>query len=584
MPRRGDAPPPRAPQSEPFETTGAFALPVEPAAGPAGAFPPAPDPAGGQAGPFETTGAFVRPSEWGPPSDNGLDTPGERTAVFGQNQAPGAPGAERVLGPDAVPGGPGHPGPLGGPPPEGRGLFEPRNSGPSDRPGAPKDPFDGPGAAFFDEPGGNDTARFDGPGGNDTARFDGPGAAFFDEPGQNTARFDGPPDRRPGFDGAQDRGPGFDGPGFDGPQDRGPGFDGPGFDGPADRTARFDVPPPPVSAGPPEPGDIKVAGEPTAVQAPAWANADTSFLRADWSDSEPPPAFTGQEEPKGRRGRRKSRDDVLAAPAGAGKGKVALLSVAAVAVVLGGTVAGVKFMSSAGETGKCVNTTCAAVQAPSNQPGPAASDPPVEETEPEEEPTEEPSGKDSAQAETPTPTASYNVRTPRHTETPTPTPTKTKEKASAKPTKEREEAPPAEETPSQTPSEEPSTLDDADTGRAPTIDPIPTNTGSSDVGTGASASLNIRQTIRQSLGTYKADLELSNTSGQTLQGPTVSVSVEGKVMSVSGAGWTQDGDLLILDLPQSLAVGDSVTVSFTATGRGAKAGNCGMVSGECAIN
>ncbi|TDC04692.1 hypothetical protein E1267_22185, partial [Nonomuraea longispora] len=65
MPRRTDTPPPRAPQSEPFETTGAFALPADAASG----FSPANDPRspfqppqgqwGEEAGPMETTGAFA---------------------------------------------------------------------------------------------------------------------------------------------------------------------------------------------------------------------------------------------------------------------------------------------------------------------------------------------------------------------------------------------------------------------------------------------------------------------------------------------------------------------------------------------
>ncbi|TLF80318.1 hypothetical protein FE391_08160, partial [Nonomuraea sp. KC401] len=106
MPRRTDAPPPRAPQSEPFETTGAFALPADAASG----FSPANDPRspfqppqgqwGEEAGPMETTGAFARPPEWGPPADrsfNGPDAgPADQTAVFGAPggmPAPGTPGA-----------------------------------------------------------------------------------------------------------------------------------------------------------------------------------------------------------------------------------------------------------------------------------------------------------------------------------------------------------------------------------------------------------------------------------------------------------------------------------------------------------
>ncbi|MEV4114204.1 hypothetical protein [Nonomuraea sp. NPDC049695] len=539
MPRRTDGPPQRGPQPEPFETTGAFALPndlaggVSPANDPARAFPP--PSSGEEAGPFETTGAFVRPSEWGPPADHP------------------APRAER---------------------------------GPFDPPG----PFDGPmeRTSFFDGPDAQDpserTAFFDGPhapGPSErTAFFDGPHAPG---PSERTAFFDGPnapgPEERTAF---------FGGPDAPGPDERtaflnGPDVQGDAFAGPhGDRTGRFDVP---MSAGPPEPGDVKVAGEPTAVQAPAWANAETGFLGPDWSQDG---GLDEPDEPKGRRGRRGGGrggggDDVLAAPSsGGGKGRVALLSVAAVAVVLGGTVAGVKFMSSSSDPGKCAGTTCAAVQATSNQPGPEVAQPSEEQTEPSEEPTEEPSEKDTKPSATPSPTASYSARTPRRTSSATPTPTKTKVKTSKEPT-EDPTPPPAEESVSESPTEEPSTLDDSDTGGAPTsgATPLPTNTGTFGSGAG---SMNVRQVIKQGPLGYKADMTLSNTSRQTIENPTVSVPVEGKVMSVSGAQWTQDGDLLILDLSASLATGDSVAVSFTATGKGAKAANCGLVSGACAVS
>ncbi|MEV1178016.1 hypothetical protein [Nonomuraea sp. NPDC049784] len=530
MPRRTDGPPSRGPQPEPFETTGAFALPNDPAGG----FPPANDPSrafplarpGEEAGPFETTGAFTRPSEWGPVADRSFDGPDPADRPFA-----GPADQTSVLGgPDRMPGRGPMPG-SGAPDPGPSGIF---GGAPNDRPGpsAGRGPFDVPGP--------------------------------FDGPMERTAFFDGPdaqgPFERTAF--------------FDGPNGPGGAFGGP----PGDRTGGFDVP---LSPGPPEPGDVKVAGEPTAVQAPAWANAETGFLGSDWpSDS----GFDEPEEPKGRRGRRKpgrGGDDVLAAPpSGGGKGRVALLSVAAVAVVLGGTVAGVKFMSSSSGTGKCADTTCAAVQATGNQPGPEVSQPSEEQTQPEEEPTEEPTEKDTPST-APSPTASYSARTPRRTSSATPTPTKTKVKTSSKPTEDP--TPPAEESVSESPTEEPSTLDDSITDGTSSggATPVPTATGTFGSGTGA---INVQQTIKQQVLTYQATMKLSNTSRQTLQNPTVSVPVEGKVINVAGAQWTQDGDLLILDLSASLASGDSVAVSFTATGKGEKAANCGLVSGECAVS
>ncbi|AQZ69158.1 Translation initiation factor 2 [[Actinomadura] parvosata subsp. kistnae] len=545
MPRRTDAPPPRGPQPEPFETTGAFALPSDlagglpPANDPAGAFPPPRGPKEDEAGPFETTGAFARPPEWDQQGGRG-DFSGPSTGDFPAN------------GPDgtAVFGAPGAPGP-----------------------GAP-------GSNPFDRPGPLDAAA--------------ERTSFFDVPAERTAFFDGPPDRM----GAP--APGQPDPGR--PGDGRPPFGRPGEGtgpfGAADPegTARFDAPSGPtgVYSGPPEPGDIKVAGEPTAALTPAWASAETGFLDSGWSNDPGPQ----DDEPRGRRGRRKQGrgaggggggDDVLAAPSGPGKGRVALLSVAAVAVVLGGTVAGVKFMSSSGEPGKCEGATCAAVQVTSSAPGPAVSEPAEEDSEAptDEEPAEE-AAEDSEPAETPTPTASSNVRTPqRVTTTPTPSPSKSKTKKPAEPKDEETEDPPVEESVSETPSDEVSTLDDTHTdtgaGTPGGSTPAPTFTGSVGSTGGNAGSVNVKQTIKQRLATYSADLTLSNTSPQTLENPTVSVPVDGRVTDVDGAEWTQDGDLLILDLTVPLAAGESVEVTFTATGRGSEAQNCGLVAGECVV-
>ncbi|MEV0615545.1 hypothetical protein AB0I81_19670 [Nonomuraea sp. NPDC050404] len=584
MPRRTDPPPPRGPEPEPFETTGAFALPGDlakgfpPANDPAGAFPPPRGPREDQAGPFETTGAFARPAEWdqnfqggdfaGPPSgpqhfgqpgpfERPADRPGplddavERTSFFDRQDDDPAGRTAFFDGPDD------RPGPFNGP--DNRpGAF----SGPDNRPG----PFNGP---------------------DDRSGPTGP----FRGPDDRSGPFDGPAERTAFFDGVDDRPGPFDGPGdrhnpFDGPGDRHNPFDDP------ERTARFDSPSGPVYGGPPpEPGDIKVAGEPTTAMAPAWANADTGFLGSGWSEDSGPEQ---PQEPRGRRGRRKSGrgggggDDVLAAPSGAGKGRVALLSVAAVAVVLGGTVAGVNFMSGSDPATKCQGTTCAAVQGTTSQPAPAASDPALEEEETEpaaedEEPTAKEPREESDPPRTPTPTITSNVRAPVRTAAPTPTKTKSKK---TKEPKEVEE-PPADQTASEAPpTEDAPSLSPTEAEIAPpagtTLEPDEGSFGSSEGVSGSS--INVRQKIQQNLTTYSADLTLSNASAATLSEPTVSVPVDGKVVDVDGAEWTQDGDLLILDVSASLAKGASIKVSFTATGRGSQAQNCGMVAGECAIS
>ncbi|PZG13083.1 hypothetical protein [Nonomuraea aridisoli] len=481
MPRRTDAPPP-APQSEPYETTGAFALPGDPAAfpaaGSAGGFPPgAPE----EAGPYETTGAFARPPEWDAPPNQ----------------------------------------------PSGR-------------------PFDGP-----------DTGD------------------FFPVSADQTAVFGGGPDGRDAFDG--DRTARFDAP-YGGPPEAG------------DRTAGFDAP----YGGPPEPGDVKVAGSPTAMPAPAWANAETGFLDSgSLGDS--------GDEPKGRRGRRKrGGDDVLAAPEGAGKGKMALLSVAAVAVVLGGTVAGVSFISSPGDPAACEGTSCTAVQESAGQPAPEVADPVEEESEtvPDEDPVEE----ESTAPDTPTPTADSNVGTPRRTASAAPEPTRTKAKS---PSSATQDEPPADtpveavEEASETPQQEVSVLDDAVTDTLPRKEdaPTPADTGTPNVPApqqplqqpgqpqqlAPGGSVGVEQSISQRAASYQAELTVSNTSARTLQSATVSMPVNGRVVDVDGADWTQDGDLLILDVETPLPAGESVEVSFTATGKGAEAQNCGLVTGECVV-
>ncbi|NUO99095.1 MAG: hypothetical protein HOW71_45805 [Nonomuraea sp.] len=529
MPRREDGPPSHGPQPEPFETTGAFALPTDPPGGftpsndPAGAFPPPPAFSGPSypepmdAGPFEVTGAFARPADW-----DSLDP---------------------AKGP--------HPDAFGGPP-----SFDAsgRTTGPFDEPG----PFDRPGS--FDRPG-----PFDRP-----ARNTGP----FDAPAPNTGPFGGP---------GPNTGP-FGGPG----RATGP-FDAPD----ADRTARFDAPsgPGPAFAGePPEPGDIKVAGEPTAVHTPAWAEAESGFMRSGWSSDND---LSDLDEPEGSRGRRRGRrkgsrgggggggDDVFDVPSGSGggkgKGRMALLSVAAVAVVLGGTVAGVKLMSSPGGTEKCAEASCAAVQT-STAPSPTLSGP--EESEPAEDDPAEEATEETSPSDTPSPTTTYSNRAPRRSTTPTPKPTRTKAKKTAEP--QQDDELPADDLPTEEPTEDPTSLDNSDTGVVPTVGSSaqPTNTAQSAPSGG---SVNVRQTVKQRITTYSATLHVTNQSKDPLEDATFSVPVEGRVMDVDGASWTQDGDLLIVDLSGSLAAGDSVDVTYSATGKAQEPGTCGLVGGECSV-
>ncbi|MEU8247993.1 hypothetical protein [Nonomuraea sp. NPDC048916] len=323
---------------------------------------------------------------------------------------------------------------------------------------------------------------------------------------------------------------------------------------------------------------MKVFGSPTVADAPApaWADGADGFLGSGWSAD-------GPDEPRRRRGRRKPPppdDDPLdEAPTG-GRGRVALLSVVAVAIVLGGTVAGVKLMSGPGGA-ECPGDTCTAVQA-SSQPAPEVSEPVEEEESPVDEPTEE---EQSDAADTPTPQNTTSARTPRRTSSPEPTPTRTKEKTSARQTDEP--LPTSfEESASETPTEEPITINDP--GGRPTdatpADPEPTASATTQSAlSGGSVNVNFN-VVRQGVANYTAHLDVVNASPQAMKSLTLSLPVVGRVTSMTGGEWTQDGNLLIIDLSGALAKGGSAEVKFSATGRAAQPRNCGLVGGECSVN
>ncbi|WP_219460945.1 hypothetical protein [Nonomuraea rhizosphaerae] len=570
-PARGDAPmnvfmrpEGRGAPEGPSETTGAFMAAdglnrPQPSAGPTGA------------GPFETTGAFNRPAQWdGTPGDEpGANETRDFNEPFGSTQvfatgdviiepAGGGPGMGGPSGPfrlgvgTAGSGGPG----SGGPGQVGPG---PGDSGPGG-PGGPGRPGFGPDGPAFGGP------AFGGPG-PDGPAFGDPGGPGPGGPGFGDPAFGGPSGPT-GPGGAAFGGPGPDGPGFGG---QGPGGEGPGG----------------FPSDPPEPGDIKVYGSPTMVDAsaPAWAESpDNGFLGSGWSSDEP-----ADEEPRRRRGRRKDADhDVLGPPPGGGGGraKVALLSVAAVAVVLGGTVAGVKFMSSSKGAADCAGSSCAAV-AVTNQPGAKVTESAPADEEPTEEPADEPSEEDTKASDSPKPTATVGPRTTRRTASPTPTPTRTKTKQ-AKPTDDPFPTATEEATATEEPTDESTTINDPNTGGRPTdavtAEPVPTATVQARSGAGGQAVNLDFNVVDQGLTTYTAHLDVVNSSSDALSSLTVSLPIRGRVLSVTGGEWNQDGDLLIIDMPESLDTGGSTQLTIRATGRGVAPANCGLVGGDCAVN
>ncbi|MDA0637134.1 hypothetical protein OUY22_27335 [Nonomuraea sp. MCN248] len=517
-------------RSDPFETTGAFAASPRPGADHG-------RPRDDQ--PFETTGAFARPQSW----DDAPDGPP-------QGRLPGE-GPKPGHGP-ADPHGAFRP-PAGDPFADAHDPFRSQQSDPHDPFGSPQsDPHD----PFRSQ------------------RSDPFGQADPHDPfGQGDPHGAFRPPRDDPFGG--------DTQGL--PREQGDPFG-------QEATGRFDVP-----GLPPEPGDVKVAGEPTMIaRTPAWAEAETGFLGPDRSGEE-----QGRPEPRRGRGRRKPSDDPddlddldgLDSRSGGrsrGRGRLALLSVAAVAVVLGGTVIGVKMLSGGDEA--CPGGRCAAVQA-SNQPGPQVSEPVEEETEPVEE--EETPDEEATEEAQPEPTRSdTGSPAPRRTSAPTARPSKTR---SASPVEDEPvDEQTVEEVTDDEVTDEPSESpwpDDVGNGTIPTQgvpqpDPTPTTEAPSRSRplSGGAATVNVRFNVdRQRVADYTATMSVTNDSPRTLDSFTVSMPVRGKILDVRDVEWTQDGNLLIVDITTPIAAGDSAELTISATGRAGTPKNCGLVGGDCTI-
>jgi hypothetical protein len=575
--RSGDAP--RAPQSDPFEQTGAFSPPVSRSG--TGSAPPA-----GQ--PFETTGAFTRPSHWDAPgeapdstqtfgipptSDSGRDAFGSGNDLQGSGTNPFGSGVD-LQGSGTNPFG-------RGADPQGSGT-NPFGSG-VDLQGSGTNPF-GPGVdpqVSGTDPFMPRTDPF-GPGKDSFGPGTDPFGAAKDPLGSGTAPYGagGSSDTHVFGSSEQAASGGFGFPG-DATQTLG-AAQGPA---PFEQTQHPQVP-----AEPPEPGDVRVYGNATLIDAPApdWSERENGFLGSGWSSDEPKEADAPSSR---RRGRRKPPpppgDGGFDEGSGGRRGRMALLSVAAVVVVLGGTVAGVKLMSGSSSPEQCTGATCAAVQG-SNQPKPLASSPEEETEEPSEEPVEEPAeaptDEEASPTGQPTPRSTATASTPRRTSSPEPKPTKSR-RATAEPTPDDDASGFEEPTASETPTEDTTTIDDIDNGptSAPPADPAPTATATAaPLAGGQAVNLNFN-VVQQGLSGYTAQVDVVNTSAEPLAAPTLSVPVEGRVLDVQGAEWSQDGELLIIDVSGALGAGESAEVVFSATGAPARPATCGLIGGECAI-
>ncbi|MGI5273903.1 hypothetical protein ACQEUU_32525 [Nonomuraea sp. CA-218870] len=550
MPKRDTPPPATGHRSDPFETTGAFAASPRPGADHG-------RPRDDQ--PFETTGAFARPQSWDDAPDG---HPQGRLPDQGPNPGLGPADPHGAFRPPA-----GDPfadahDPFRSQQPDPHDPFRSQQGDPFGQ-ADPHDPFRSQQGDPFGQADPHDPFRsqqgdpFGQPDPHDPFRQGDPHGAFR------------PPRDDP-----------FGGDTRSLSREQGDPFG-------QEATGRFDAP-----GLPPEPGDVKVAGEPTMVaRTPAWAEAETGFLGPDRSGEE-----QGDPEPRRGRGRRKPPDDPddpggfdgRSGGRSGGRGRLALLSVAAVAVVLGGTVIGVKMMGGGDEA--CPGGRCAAVQG-SNQPGPQVSEP-VEETEPVED-EETPDEEATEEEARPEPTRSdTGSPAPRRTSAPTPRPTKTRS------------APPVEDEPvdeqtveevtddevTDEPTESPSP-GDVGNGTVPTQGvPQPDSTPTTEAAprsrplSGGAATVNVRFNVdRQRVAGYTATMSVTNDSPRTLDSFTLSMPVRGKILDVRGVEWTQDGNLLIVDITTPIAAGDSAELTISATGRAGTPKNCGLVGGDCAI-
>jgi hypothetical protein len=316
----------------------------------------------------------------------------------------------------------------------------------------------------------------------------------------------------------------------------------------------------------------------------AVTEAGTGFLGSGWSaESEPSdPVRTEKRLPGGR--------------------KMMLLAVAAMVVVLGGTVAGVQAMTGpAGSSTDCPPGGC--VLAASNPPAPQAgvTGPDGEPTFGEESGGEE-SGETSGGTAEPAPTPTTTRRSAAASE---PSPTR-KPKATRAPRPTVDEPLPADADP---PADEPESADRPESGSPEPMDaPEPSQSSTSvplaDDGVQAPAQPPTSTTPTQApeaatpaaATAIRVDVDLMREQARTsytvkvvvaaderLDGVRLSLPVSGRVSSVNGAGWKQDGETLVIESRRDLEPGEKLVINFTARGPAEVPQTCESSQGECAV-
>ncbi|MGJ6962181.1 hypothetical protein ACSDR0_09745 [Streptosporangium sp. G11] len=280
-----------------------------------------------------------------------------------------------------------------------------------------------------------------------------------------------------------------------------------------------------------------------------------------------------------------------------GRVRKTLLTVAAVAVVLGGTVFGVRALAGSQGPADCPPAGC--VAAASNQPVPEA-----DATEPAEEPAEEfaeePAPDDETSKtgdETPEPGDERARSTPAPdrpstrggggvTSTPRPTPTR---KATRAPLDTDESSLADESADEAEPSPTPEPLVGGD--RTPPTeqplssaepDPVPSETTSGGPPLAGGAAITVgADVVSDRSRTYTVELVV--VAKESVENLKVSVPVSGEVSSVNGADWEQVGDNLVIESPEGLGAGEELVVTFTASGDAEVPASCRSDQGECAV-
>jgi hypothetical protein len=330
---------------------------------------------------------------------------------------------------------------------------------------------------------------------------------------------------------------------------------------------------------------------------PAGRGRRSGFLGSGWTADGDPDADAKDDPKPGARGGRR-REDVVEddwdepRSRGAGRFRPVLLAVAAVVVVLGGTVAGIKMLggTTTAADGDCpAGQTCAAVA--TNRPTPDTSStesseelfeseepPPVEETEAaEDDPaTPTPSGRATAAPPPVRPTtAPRTSRSPSPRPTPTSRPTRSPVQVRGEPTEEPEESPSLGNVVIEPPR-------DTSPPGTPFTTPTSGSGGDQPLSSGGMVSMGF-DVVSQGRDRYVAELSVVNESTQTLPRFALRVPVAGRVLDVTGHDWSQEGDTLLIEAEEGLLGGDGLVVTFTARGRAATPATCELPGGACTL-